>query len=304
MFTVTVHAQQKSTARPATAATNRASSDDAVEPVRTLRGRMNGNIIEARMIDDRHSFDYRLTTALITDGRLELEGIIVPARRFANGSTSSAPVRARLVSTLAKFRQPSDPAGLKLVENYGATSNPNAQTASPQTATQVTQGTATARRAAGENVAQQQGGAATNPETAARDGQLAQATQSAAGTPAGTPTAPGGTQPAAATNRTLTEQITAAPVQTAALAGAGDNMTTGCEVMFMRLEIPAQFVAQWEQGTQPVQLGVMVSSLDNKIGSDLNQSICRIVRMLDDKQNQTMIDAEVARLNQILGSAK
>lgn len=295
------------TARTATTTT----AATTTEPVRTLRGRMLGSSIEARMIDDRPSFEYRITSARKVDGKLELQGTITPALRYSNRIRPGA-ANATLVSTLAKFRRPDDPAGLTTVGLSAALPSRYSSEGAPaqasggaqnrgQGATQVGQATTTAQLAAGQPVVQQQGGAPSNPETAARDSQLSQATQSAAGTPTGTPTAPGGQQPAQ--NATgVTAQITEAPVQTRALTGAQEGTTTGCEVMFLRMNIPAQLVALWETGTKPVQLGVMVSSLDNKQGAQINERICRVARLIEDRRPAAEADAEVASLNELLRS--
>ena len=127
------------------------------------------------MIDDRPSFEYRISSARKVDGKLELQGTLTPALRFANRIRPGA-MNATLVSTLAKFRRPDDPAGLSTVglsaalpsrySSEGATQSSQAangaQTGAPnrsQGATQVGQATTTAQLAAGQPVVQQQGGA-------------------------------------------------------------------------------------------------------------------------------------------------
>ena len=92
-------------------------------------------------------------------------------------------------------------------------------------------------------------------------------------------------------------------MQTRALAGAQTGTTTGCEVMFLRMNIPAQLVALYETGTKPVQLGVMVSSLDNKQGAQINERICRIARLIEDRRPAAEADAEIAALDTLLREA-
>ena len=245
-----------------------------VEPVRTMRGSMLANVITARTSDnDQPGFDYTITGARVSEGRLELQGTI---RSPTTNTGPVSTVTATLVGTLAKHRP----------------------TASSYAARAATSGTPPAS-ASGQTRVQQQGRESTNPENAAQLGQLSQATQTTA-LATHPPTAPGGKQPA---GTTLTEQITEAPVQTRALATATSGVT-GCEVMFLKMQLPSQLKAYASGGNQMVQLGVVLVPLDNKIGNEINQRMCRIVRALDSKAGSGEAEDELTRLNRLLGSSR
>lgn len=244
-----------------------------VEPLRTMRGLMSGNVIAARRSDDSPGFNYTITGARISEGRLELQGALTPASR--NIGPASA-VTATLVGMLAKFRPPEP--GTQAVT----------QTTSPAIAA-----------ATGQNPVQQPGREPTSPENAAQLGQLSQATQTTART-AQPPTAPGGKQPS---DKNLTEQITQAPVQTRALATAGGG-TTGCELMFLKMQLPMQLAASTRAGSQPVQLGVVLATIDNERGMEINQHICRIVRALNSGGKDREIETELTQLNRLLSGGR
>ena len=141
--------------------------------------------------------------------------------------------------------------------------------------------------AAGQTPAQPQGTSPANPETAGQLGQLAQATQDTARTTQ-TPTAPGGRQPA---STTVTDPVTEA-------------RATGCELMFFKMQLPAPLRAAAPARADAVQLGVMVPSLDNKRGEEINQRMCRIVRALDSGGYGAEVEAELAQLNRLLGQGR
>ncbi len=252
------------------------STSAHVEPVRTMRGSMLANVITARTSDnDQPGFDYTITGARVSEGRLELQGTIRSATANT-GPVSTA--TATLVGTLAKHRP-----------------------AAPRDAVRATTPDTPppAAAASGQTRVQQQGRESTNPENAAQLGQLSQATQTTA-LATHPPTAPGGKQPA---GTTLTEQITEAPVQTRALATATSGVT-GCEVMFLKMQLPSQLKAYARVSNQMVQLGVVLVPLDNKIGDEINQRMCRIVRALDSKGGSGEAEDELTRLNRLLGSSR
>lgn len=247
------------------------SASAHVEPVRTMRGSMLANVITARTSDnDQPRFDYTITGARVSEGRLELQGNVRSATASA-GPVST--VTATLVGTLAKHRP----------------------TGSGYAARATTSGTPPASASG----AHQQGRETTNPENASQIGQLSQATQSTA-LATHPPTAPGGKRPA---GTTLTEQITEAPVQTRALATATSGVT-GCEVVFLKMQLPSQPKAYKRGSNQMVQLGVVLVPLDNKIGNEINQRMCRIVRVLDSKGGSGEVEDELTRLNRLLDSLR
>ena len=247
-----------------------------VEPIRTMRGSLFANKISVRTSDtDQPSFDYTINSVRINERRIELQGTIKPAK--ANVGEAS-PVTATLVGTLAKLRPPEP----------GARAKATGQSTSPA-----------ASAASGQNPAQQQGREPTNPENAAQIGELSQATQTTALTTQ-PPTAPGGKQPA---GTFLTEQITEAPVQTQALATA-TNGVTGCEVMFLKMRLPPQLASTARSGNQSVQLGVSLAPIDNKLGAEINQRICGVVRALNANAKSENIEAELTELNRLLGGRR
>jgi hypothetical protein len=249
------------------------STSAHVEPVRTMRGSMLANVITARTSDnDQPGFDYTITGARVSEGRLELQGTIGSATANT-GQVSTA--TATLIGTLAKHRP----------------------VATGDAARATTPGASPA--ASGQARVQQQGREPTNPENAAQLGQLSQATQTTAQA-THPPTVPGGKQPA---GTTLTEQITEAPVQTRALATATSGVT-GCEVMFLKIQLPSQLKAKAGGSNEMVQLGVVLVPLDNKTGDEINQRMCRIVRALDSKAGSGEVDDELTRLNRLLGSSR
>jgi hypothetical protein len=263
-------AQGKQRRVRAPGAASPAPSAPAASAPRTVKGSMRGNVIAVRNVNDRPAFAYTLTGARVVNGKLELQGTTRPAA--AKGGAGAA-ASATLVGTLAMHRRPEE-------EQSRAEAEP--QTTKPEPA-------------AGDPPAQQQGGQAATPETAGQLGQLAQSTQSTARqTP--TPTAPDGEQPEK--GESLTEHVAEAPVDTKPLAGG--TGVTGCELLYLKMELPAQMAAA--AGGRTVQLNVSLAQLDNKAGEDLNQHICRVVRALD--SNKGTADTEVAALNAMLGGAK
>ncbi len=79
----------------------------------------------------------------------------------------------------------------------------------------------------------------------------------------------------------------------AMLAGAA-----GCEVIFLKLEIPAPYATA--AGGKTVQLNVALAPIDNRAGVDLNHRICLVAYAID--ANDGTASAEVAELNRSLGA--
>jgi len=238
----------------------------AVEPVRALTGRMVGNKITARMSDGRPGFEYVVTGAKVVDGKLQFEGTINGSGK-AGAKPAAMTTGATLVGTLSRARNPW----------------PNAASAPPRGARAAAQ--------TGQPAAQPQGGAARNPETAGQIGQLAQATQSTARTTQ-TPTAPQGSRPAGGEVNEQTQSL-----YTAIDTGSG------CEIFFLKMQLPAQLTAA-ARASQPVQLGVVLAPMDNGVGEQINQRVCRVVRSLDGKGESKAIESQVAELNQMLSARR
>jgi hypothetical protein len=135
-----------------------------------------------------------------------------------------------------------------------------------------------------QQAAQPQGREARNPETAGQIGQLSQATQSTARTTQ-TPTAPEAKKPAAGE---VTEQTQS--LYTAIDAGSG------CDVLYLKMQLPPRLAAR-ARAAEPVQIGVVLATLDNKRGEEINRHVCRVVRALAAGQG---VEEQLAQLNRLL----
>lgn len=235
-------------------------------PAHTLSGVMMSNRISTRTDSDQPGFDYVMTGAQVVDGRLQLQGMVSPAK----GSTTT-PVSAVLVGTMARARNPW----------------PNAASA-PERRRSAQQRDAAGTPQAGT---QQQGREPRNAETAAELGQLAQTTQSTQA-PTPTPTSPQGRRPA---DGEVTEQTQSLYTSV--------NTGSGCELMFLKMQLPPQ-VASAAHANQSVQLGVVLAPMDNQQGDRINNHMCRIVRALNLKQDDENLRTSVAQLNQMLAGGK
>jgi len=141
---------------------------------------------------------------------------------------------------------------------------------------------------AGQQAAQPQGREARNPETAGQLGQLSQSTQSTARTTQ-TPTAPEAKKPAAGE---VTEQTQS--LYTAIDAGSG------CDVLYVKMQLPPQLAAR-ARAIEPVQIGVVLATLDNKRGEEINRHVCRVVRALSAGQG---VEDQLAQLNRLLSGGQ
>jgi hypothetical protein len=137
--------------------------------------------------------------------------------------------------------------------------------------------------AAGAPAEQQPGGAATTPEASGQIGQLAQSTQSTART-TDTPVAPDAKEPK--DNGTATSAAVSGP--------------TGCDVVFVRMAVPAAYTGR--AGSRTLQVGVTLAVVDNAVGIEINRRLCRIAEAA--ASGDTNLGAEVDALNRILSGAK
>lgn len=137
------------------------------EPLRALGASLVGNIIKARASDTRPGFDFALTGARVSEGKLQFQGVVT---RPGGPTATSESLTATLVGTLSRARNPR-------TGSSGAARS---------------RATAMAARQA----QQPQGREARGPETAGQISQLSQATQSTARTTP-TPPAPEADKPAA-----------------------------------------------------------------------------------------------------------
>lgn len=227
---------------------------------KTVKGQMRGHVIAVRTVADKPIFDYEITGARLVDGKLELTGTVRPTGKPGRGGEAGA----TLVGTLGK----EPPA-----EYHAARARRNARRAG-----------LTPPPASGAPAEQKPGGPPTSTETAGDLGQLSQSTQSTARTtPEVVP--PGGEKPK--------EEKPAKQDAKALLAGAA-----GCEVIFLKMEIPAPYATA--AGGKTVQLNVALAPIDNTAGVDLNHRICLVAYAID--ANDGTAGNEVAELNRSLGA--
>ncbi len=203
---------------------------------------------------------------VITGARI-VDGKLQFQGNVNQNGTPGAPVAATLVGTLSRARNPWP----------GTSSAPPPRSAAAQTT--------------GQPAAQLQGREARNPETAGQVGQLAQSTQSTARTTQ-TPVAPEGRRP---DGGEVTEQ-------TQSLYTAIDT-GTGCEIFYLKMQLPPAMAAA-ARANQLIQLGVVLNPMDNKIGEQINQHVCRVVRSLNSTQDAKNLESQVAQLNQLLAGKK
>jgi hypothetical protein len=130
---------------------------------------------------------------------------------------------------------------------------------------------------------QKQGREAKNPEASGQLGQLAQSTQDTARK---TPNIPG----------ERNEQTQSLYAQA--------EMATGCGLIFLSLNIPERLRARMGTDARPLQLGVVLAPLDNKLGEDINRRICALVQMSSSKSGETSLTASVEEFNRFLASRR
>ncbi len=130
---------------------------------------------------------------------------------------------------------------------------------------------------------QGQGREAKNPETSAQLGELSQSTQDTAHT---TPAPKGGRNE-----------------QTQSLYSQAED-TTGCGLVFLSLTLPAQMRTAIRASRGPVQLGVVLAPIDNRMGEEINRSLCHIIRAGGNDSGKEDVTAAVERLNHMLESSR
>ncbi|MGA9770094.1 MAG: hypothetical protein WBV94_13720 [Blastocatellia bacterium] len=130
---------------------------------------------------------------------------------------------------------------------------------------------------------QKQGREAKSPEASAQLGQLAQSTQDTARK---TPKIQGGRNE-----------------QTQSLYAQAE-MATGCGLIFLSLDLPERLRAQMGTDARPLQLGVVLAPLDNRLGEDINRRICALVQLSRNKSGETSLTASVEEFNRFLASKR
>lgn len=134
-----------------------------------------------------------------------------------------------------------------------------------------------------ESQEQKQGEKAKSPEATAQLGQLAQSTQDTARK---TPNVPGGRNE-----------------QTQSLYAQAE-MATGCGLIFLSLDMPERLRARMGADARPLQLGVVLAPLDNKLGEDINRRVCALIQMSSKKSGESKLTASVEEFNRFLASAR
>jgi hypothetical protein len=129
---------------------------------------------------------------------------------------------------------------------------------------------------------QKQGREAKNPEAAAQLGQLSQSTQDTARK---TPAAPG-------ERNEQTQSL---------YAQAQEGL--GCGAFYFTLELPPQLRAAMGAGPQPVQMNVVLATIDNSQGEQISRLICRVHRYAFNKSAGDDAGG-LEKLNRLLGSSR
>ena len=130
---------------------------------------------------------------------------------------------------------------------------------------------------------QKQGREAKSPEASGQLGQLAQSTQDTARK---TPKVQG----------ERNEQTQSLYAQA--------EMATGCGLIFLSLNMPESLRARMGADARPLQLGVVLAPIDNKMGEDINRRICALVQLSSNKSGETSLPASVEEFNRFLASAR
>ncbi|MEJ7713628.1 MAG: hypothetical protein WKF84_28215 [Pyrinomonadaceae bacterium] len=278
-----VTAKRAATATSAVAGSASSSAVGKREPVRALSGSMMGNEIATRLGNDRPGFKYILRSARLVDGKLQFDGSVQPAGAASSTSGGGgAAMTATLVGTLSRARNPWPDAS-----ESSAPQRRNRERAAASTAAATGPS-----QSAGQ--AQTQGRETRNPENTAQLGSLSQSTQPTARTTQ-TPTAPEGQRPSASE----------ANEQTQSLYSSAD-VGLGCEILYLKVMLPARLATTAKTQNQPVQVGVVLAPQDNKRGEEINNQVCRVVHALQGSQQggggQTA-ETQLAQLNRLLGGA-
>jgi|GEM_PF-5969344 len=68
--------------------------------------------------------------------------------------------------------------------------------------------------------------------------------------------------------------------------------------MCLKMQLP------FTNTSRPVRLGVVLAPMDNPLGQEINQYVCRIVRRLSGKEGGGKVDEPLARLNRLLAGGR
>jgi hypothetical protein len=131
-------------------------------------------------------------------------------------------------------------------------------------------------------VEQKQGREAKNPEAAAQLGQLAQSTQDTARK-----------TPAPGERNEQTQSL---------YAQAQEGV--GCGAFYFTIELPPQLRTAMGAGSQPVQMNVVLATIDNPQGEQISRLLCRVHRFANNKSVSDSSSGGLEKLNRLLDSAK
>jgi hypothetical protein len=85
---------------------------------------------------------------------------------------------------------------------------------------------------------------------------------------------------------------------------AQTERVSGCGVLFFSLTLPTQLKIAMGAGEQAVQLGVVLEQFDNRLGEEINKSICQLFEALKLKSYGEEVSNRCDHLNSLLASSK
>jgi hypothetical protein len=98
-----------------------------------------------------------------------------------------------------------------------------------------------------------------------------------------------------------TQSVANATEALPAAAKRSDGSGIGCQVIFLKLLLPARVAGARSVG-QRLQLGVVLDPIDNSLGEEIDQCVCRIVRALATDNEDSRLRTSLVELNQLLST--
>ncbi|HKG22849.1 MAG TPA: hypothetical protein VKC34_13190 [Blastocatellia bacterium] len=236
----------------------------SVEPLRVIGGQMHGRAVSGRVMANGRQSNF---TFVLTKARM-VDGKLELSGDFSLGRSPAAAeaVKASIAGTMAKAANPW----------------PEPTVDAPKKDDTPKKEEARKKEEAPKNE-QQQGRETKSAEASAQLGQLAQSTQDTARK---TPPAPG----------ERNEQTQSLYAQAEA--------ETGCGIFYLSLEVSPRLRAAMGAGPRPVQLGVVLAPVDNRLGEEINRRICAVVRLSGDKPGDARLTEGVEEINRLLSSSR
>jgi hypothetical protein len=93
------------------------------------------------------------------------------------------------------------------------------------------------------------------------------------------------------------------PSSDARKANSAENQTE-CGVLFLSLDLTQRLRTSMGAGAGPVQLGVVLAPLDNRLGEEINRNICAIVSVNGKTDIDGSLLTRVDGLNRLLASSQ